>query len=243
VRGVAEVSPAVIWHDLECGAYAADLPLWEELADRAGGPVLELGAGTGRVALHLARRGHSVTAVELVPELTDELARRASAAGLDVTAVSGDVRALALGRRYPLVLAPMQLLQLLGPKDRPACLHRVAGHLSPDGRAAIAIVDRRDRGEGHSPLPDLREVKGWVCSSQPLAIRSSEDGLAVIRRRQTVSPNGTMIEEDDEVFLHALPLETLESESAAAGLRLAETIEVPPSDEHVGSTVALLEAA
>jgi SAM-dependent methyltransferase len=240
---VAEVRLAVIWHDLECGAYAADLPLWEELADRAGGPVLELGAGTGRVALHLARRGHSVTAVELVPELTEELARRASASGLDVNPVAGDVRALALGRRYPLVLAPMQLLQLLHPQDRPACLRSIAGHLSPDGRAAIAIVERTHRGEGDSPLPDLREVEGWVCSSQPLAIRPSEEGLSVIRRRQTVSPDGTMSQEDDEVFLHALPLETLESESVAAGLRLAETTEIQPSDEHVGSTVALLEAA
>ena len=47
----------VLWHDLECGGYDLDLPLWRELADREGSPVLDVGAGTGRVALDLARRG------------------------------------------------------------------------------------------------------------------------------------------------------------------------------------------
>ena len=37
----------VIWHDTECGGYAADLPLWEEMADHAVGPILDLGCGTG----------------------------------------------------------------------------------------------------------------------------------------------------------------------------------------------------
>ena len=50
----------VIWHDLECGGYRADLPLWRELAEHEGSPVLDVGAGTGRVALDLARRGHEV---------------------------------------------------------------------------------------------------------------------------------------------------------------------------------------
>ena len=53
-----------VWHDVECGGYAADLPLWRELAAREAGPVLDVGAGTGRVALDLARAGHDVTALD-----------------------------------------------------------------------------------------------------------------------------------------------------------------------------------
>ena len=68
--------PAVsfIWHDLECGGYAEDLALWRSLAERHGDPVLDVGAGTGRTALDLARRGHRVTALDRDPELAGRAA-------------------------------------------------------------------------------------------------------------------------------------------------------------------------
>src|SRR5262245_51282748 len=70
----AEAPPDVVaWHDTECGAYGADLALWEDLALGTPGAVLELGAGTGRVALHLARAGAEVIAVERDPALAAEL--------------------------------------------------------------------------------------------------------------------------------------------------------------------------
>jgi len=103
----------VAWHDIECRGYEADLPLWRELAESAGGPVLELGAGTGRVALDLAARGHDVVALDADPALVDACAARAREGGLRLEAVCADARAFALGRRFALVLAPMQVVQLL----------------------------------------------------------------------------------------------------------------------------------
>ena len=97
--------------------------------------------------------------------------------------MSGDAARLALGRRFPLVLAPMQLLQLLGPEAAarlPA--RRSPRHLDAGGRAALAIVDRPVEAEGDPPLPDVREVDGWVYSSLPLAIRAARTGVTVIRR-------------------------------------------------------------
>ena len=78
-KAVLGVSLAAVWHDVECGGYTADLAAWEELADRVDGPVLELGCGTGRVALHLARRGGEVWAVDADPSLLDALRARAVA--------------------------------------------------------------------------------------------------------------------------------------------------------------------
>jgi cyclopropane fatty-acyl-phospholipid synthase-like methyltransferase len=89
----------VVWHDVECGGFAADLGLWEEIAANAGDPVLDLGCGTGRVALHLARHGHEVHGLDLEPALTEELARRGAETGEAVTAQAGDARDFALTER------------------------------------------------------------------------------------------------------------------------------------------------
>jgi precorrin-6B methylase 2 len=53
-----------LWHYLECGAYAEDLAVWRALADEAGGPLLHIGAGTGRVTVDLAARGVPVVALD-----------------------------------------------------------------------------------------------------------------------------------------------------------------------------------
>ena len=77
----ARLDEAVVWHDVECGSYAADLPLWRRLAAERGGPVLDLGCGTGRVALDLAAQGHDVTGLDVEPALVAEFAARARGSG------------------------------------------------------------------------------------------------------------------------------------------------------------------
>src|SRR3954453_5146278 len=99
---------AALWHDLECGAYRADLPLWRELAAEAGGPVLDVGAGTGRVTLDLARRGVAVIALDEDAASLEALRHRA--AGLEVETVAADAREFTLERTCSLVLVPMQTL-------------------------------------------------------------------------------------------------------------------------------------
>ncbi len=55
----------IVWHDVECGSYYVDLPFWRELAAAEAGPILDVGAGTGRVALDLAAHGHEVVALDI----------------------------------------------------------------------------------------------------------------------------------------------------------------------------------
>jgi SAM-dependent methyltransferase len=239
----------VVWHDVECGAYAADLALWTDLADAAGADhsdVLELGCGTGRVALPLGALKHRVTGIDTDAELVEELNRRAADHGLDVNGVVADARSFSLGRTFDLVLAPMQVTQLLrGRAERTAMLSRIRSHLRPGGTAALALLGPEEEWTAapeDAPLPDMREENAWVYSSLPVAVRLVEDGAALLleRTRQTVSPSGEVHEEPWSIRLELVPPERLEEEARAVGLEPLPGEEIPATDDHIGSTVVLL---
>jgi SAM-dependent methyltransferase len=234
-------STTAIWHDVECGSYDADLPLWEELAEDRGGPILELGCGTGRVALHLARRGHDVVGLDLDPELLAVL--EAHAEGLPLRTHHADARAFELQEPVALVLAPTHLLQLLpGSPQRGECLRCVATALRPGGLLAVVIIEEMPEPDGAPPpLPDVREVDGWVYSSLAIEAATGPGEIVVRRLRQTVSPDGALSEEPNEVRIATFTAGSLETEAEAAGLRPVGQREISPTELHVGSKVVLFE--
>jgi SAM-dependent methyltransferase len=234
-------SPAVIWHDVECGSYAADLPLWEELAERCGGPVLELGSGTGRVALHLARHGHRVVGLDADPELLGVLAGRGE--GMAVDTLEADAREFALADPAALVLAPTHLLQLLADSaERVESLRCIAAALRPGGLLAAAIIEEMPEPDGAPPpLPDVREVEGWVYSSLAVEAAIGPGEIVVRRLRHTVSPDGSLHEEPNEVRIATFSADTLEAEAESVGLVPTGRREIAATELHVGSLVVLLE--
>ncbi len=241
-KRTASTSEAAIWHDVECGAYEADLAIWDELADRCGDPILELGAGTGRLTIHLARRGHRVIGLDYDEELI--AAQRERAAGLPVTPLLADARGFELPEPVALVVAPMQLLQMLADRaERLSCLDSIAAQLLPGGRFAAAMVEGMPEAEddGGEPLvPDVREVEGWVYSSLPLEAVVGEEHIHVHRLRQKVAPDGTLTDEPDSVTICTLTADELEAEAAEVGLVPIERLLVPATADHVGSTVVVL---
>ena len=241
------MSDATIWHEVECGGYAADLPLWEQLAAENAGPIVELGCGTGRVVIHLAQEtGGLVVGVDRDRELVEAVWNQVHGQdGHSGDAELGDVRGFELHFKFQLALAPMQLIQLLeGRVDRICCLACVADHLLPGGRAAFAIVEELPTiaaEEAAPPLPDVRQVEDWVYSSLPLVPEVGEETIVLRRLRQTVAPGGELTEQLDEVELQRLSAETLEREAGEVGLRSLERREIPATEAHVGSTVVVLE--
>jgi len=232
-------STSVAWHDVENGSYEADLFLWRELAEAADAPILDLGSGTGRVAADLAARGHEVVALDADPELLAVLAGRTPA----VATVEADAREFELGRAFGLVLAPMQLAQILGgPAGRVAMLERVHAHLSPGGTFAAALTDLREvilDDTASPPLPDLLERDGWVFSSQPISLAADDDGLRVERRRQAVSPGGEIEETMAMIAFDFVSAGRFEAEARAAGLEPVGRREIPETPDHFGSTVVI----
>jgi SAM-dependent methyltransferase len=230
----------VVWHDLECGGYAEDLPLWRELA--GAGPVLDVGCGTGRVALDLAARGVPVVGLDRDPVLLEAL--RARADGLAVETVLADARKFALGRRFPVVLAPMQTVQLLGGHEgRAGFLRCVRAHLEPGGLFALALADALegfDESTASPPLPDVHEHDGIVYFSQPVAVKDEGERVAIHRVREVVDRDGGRTSGRDVIRLDRLDPAELEAEASALGFTALERRLIPPTDEFVGSVVVML---
>jgi SAM-dependent methyltransferase len=232
----------VLWHDLECSAYEEDLPLWRELAGEAGGPVLDVGAGTGRVSLDLAAHGIAVVALDADPALLEALQRRA--AGLPVETVVADARDFDLGRRFPLVLVPMQTLQLLGGRvGRAQFLRRALDHLQPGGLLAVAVADAMDCfDEEHAlpPPPGECEVADVRYASHLISV-VEEDGRAAIHRRREIIGPGTAYESAEAVVrLDRVAAGEVAAEAAELGFLTEPDRFVPETEEYLGSTVVVL---
>jgi len=166
-------------YDLDLQDDPGDLDLWTALAAEADGAVLELMAGTGRIAVPLAEEGRAVTAVDLDPAMLARARRRAEAMGPEVAArvelVLADVAApdLGLGRRFRLAFIGLNSILLLASRAaQQAAWEALAAHLEPGGLAVVdtwlpdahdlSRYDGRLHLEYHRPDP---ETGRWVTKT------------------------------------------------------------------------------
>jgi SAM-dependent methyltransferase len=131
------------FYDLENADRADDLPLWADLARETGGPVLELGCGSGRVALHLAREGFEVVGVDSSPAMLDLAKARLThqpRTAKRVELLLEDFTRLQMARVFPLILLPFNTFShLLESPDQSAAMQVIAAHLHEDGLAAMEL--------------------------------------------------------------------------------------------------------
>jgi len=246
--GAPAVEEAAIWQQVEFGTYTADLPLWRELAAAAGGPVLELGSGAGRVALDLAASGVEVIPVERDHGVASQLEASAASRGLSLTVVTADFGSpaeLRLPARPALAIGPLHVIQMLDGGARPALLDRLAELLEPGATIALTLVDETTllSAGAAAPqiLPDMRELDGWVYSSEPLWVQVGDDILTIRRLRERVSPAGEMERTVQDEILNRVSPERLELEAAEVGLRRSGRRQISSGPEEADSTVVLLE--
>jgi SAM-dependent methyltransferase len=199
--------------------------------------VLDVGAGTGRVALPLAADGHAVTALDIDAELLAELALRAGA--LPVETVVADASCFSLpGRQFALIVVPMQTIQLLG--DRDGFFRSARAVLAPGGLVALALADELETFEGPLPSPDVGQDDGWRYVSQPTAVRPVDGVMRIERVRELVAPDGGRTTGGDVVELALVSAGELAAEAAPHGFTAERPRAVAPTEDHVGSTVVML---
>jgi SAM-dependent methyltransferase len=110
-------------------------------ARRAGGAVLELGCGTGRLTLPLAREGLEVVGLDASARMLAAALRKAEGEGLAPTLLLGDMRDFDLGRRFALVIIPCNALaHLTATEEVLSCLAAIRRHLVPGGMLAFDVV-------------------------------------------------------------------------------------------------------
>jgi SAM-dependent methyltransferase len=149
-RGAIAHYEDAAYYDLAYRRRRADVDLYRALAREHAGPVLELGVGTGRVALALARDGVELVGVEPVLAMLAHAKRKAQAlpgaARARLELRRGDARRLRLGRRFALVTAPFNVfMHLYTRRDVEQALAVARTHLAPRGRLVFDVT-----------MPDLR---------------------------------------------------------------------------------------
>ena len=148
------------FYDLEYGALQEDLAFFSSLAQRTGGPVLDVGTGTGRVALALARAGHTVVGLDSSPAML-ALARRKvrGASARRIRLVQADMRGFHLEERFPLALETANTFgHLITRQDQEQALGCLRDHLVPGG--VLALVFQNPYQWALDP-PQNELVLGW----------------------------------------------------------------------------------
>lgn len=125
------------FYDLEHADLTADVVFFLYFARQAGGPVLEVGCGTGRLLLPMLEAGIEVTGVDLSPAM---LARARDKLGDKVPLIEGDMQTVTLPQRYALIIISINtFLHLMTTADQLAALANLARYLSPGGRIIIDL--------------------------------------------------------------------------------------------------------
>ncbi len=156
------------YYDLDLIDDPGDLALYEALATRTGGPILEFAAGTGRLAVPLAAAGHAVTALDIDEAMlaraggawsATQRSKRAVRRG-NLTLVEADLLTASLPDRFALAILALNSLLLLGDCGRQSgALAALARHLLPDG---VAVIDIWLPGADDLALYDGRLILEWL---------------------------------------------------------------------------------
>jgi SAM-dependent methyltransferase len=179
-----------------------DIAFWTAEALESGGPVLELGCGTGRVLIPTARAGIEIVGLDQSRSMLAICGCKLAEEPVDVqaraTLVEADMRDFQLGRQFALATMPFRPFQhLITVEEQMACLHAIRRHLTPGGRLILDLFN--------PSLPFLvDESRLEEYGDEPEFIMP--DGRRVVRRFRTLRRDWlTQVQDVELIYYVAYP--------------------------------------
>ena len=203
-----------------------DVRFWQRLAAAAEGPVLELGCGTGRITVPVAREGAAVVGIDRSAPMLERAQRKLRRGGLsrDVLLVRGDIRHLPFRRgRFPLVMAPYGILQSLTREaDLAATLASVARVLPKGGRFGIDLVPDLPRWSEYASRKTLsgRMGRGTAVSLVESVRQDRARRLTIFDQRYATTRGGERRQHHFTLTFRTLSIRQMSNRLERAGFRV-----------------------
>jgi SAM-dependent methyltransferase len=234
-QGWDEYAPFYDWENARTLG-RSDVPFWQDIACQTGGPALELGCGTGRISVPLARAGVPLVGVDRsAPMLRRAAARARNARGRsrtrskdDLRLVRGDIRALPFSdRQFALVLAPYGVLQsLLRERDLVGTLASVSRVLRDDGLFGLDLVPDVPNWREYTNRVQLRgRAAGGAHLTLVESVRQDRQRrLTTFEQTYLERRAGSTAEHRFELTFRTLPVRAMVKRLEAAGFVIEATL-------------------
>ncbi|WP_434591263.1 methyltransferase domain-containing protein [Streptomyces sp. A5-4] len=217
-------------HDCLLGPHSADIVPYLSLARATGGPVLDLGSGSGRLSVPFARHGFAVEAVDRdQPSLT---ALRAWAGRIGprvhglIRTTRADLLRLRLRDEYQLALLAGAMVAAVPPHSRPAMLREIAAHLGAGGALALDYTAHEPAALAEHPqrswafqVPRFDGVEEWVIARQSFDLCAMSERITYHSSRTGKSSTHRVVLHTDKWIVDPA---ALASELGAAGLHISD---------------------
>jgi SAM-dependent methyltransferase len=231
LESVAPHQPEFAWlHDCLLGPHSADIVPYLTLARSTGGPVLDLGSGSGRLAVPFARHGFAVEALDRDRAALAALRAWAGRIGPRTEGLIGttlaDLVGVRLRRTYPLALLAGAMISAVPPHARPALLREIAAHLGEGGTLALDYTEHAPPDLAGDPsrtyafqVPRFDGVQEWAVARQVFDLSTMSERITYYCERvgKTSTRRAVLTTEKWIVDQHLLA-----AELSAAGLRITD---------------------
>jgi SAM-dependent methyltransferase len=202
--------------DAQYADFSEDMPMWLALAQRHGSPLIELGCGTGRVLISLARAGHEIHGVDANPAMLARAASRLDRNLTDrVSLHDGDLRSFSIPKRFRLAIAPLNVLTELNDAHFAQSLTTIKQHLESGGVLAMdlpnpvhSMLDPTDENEPLDCFVDPESGNPIQVSAQQRMLPGCE-AVALLWNYDELLPDGLVSRHQFEVSFHLRSPETL----------------------------------